>query len=74
MGKTKSKKNYENNKKIKRSCYTGRIVNGRDVILSDEAEEYLKKQGYKVIKPQLIACVHTFTYLLIILGGYLIWT
>lgn len=47
MGKTKSKKEA-NSKKIIRSCLTGRILNGRDCILVDEAEDYLKINGYEV--------------------------
>lgn len=35
--------------KIKRSALTGRIVNGRDVILTSEVEDYLKKNGYIII-------------------------
>jgi len=67
MGKTKSKKQAEE-KKIKKSAYTGRIVNGKDVILTDEAEEYLKKMGYKVIKPEQKATIYTFTLTFLITG------
>jgi len=49
MGKTKSKKD-NNSKKIMRSCLTGRITNGRDIILVTEAEDYLKMKGYHIIE------------------------
>jgi len=67
MGKSKSKKQAEE-KKIKKSAYTGRIVNGKDVILIDEAEEYLKKMGYKIIKPEYTALVYTLTLSFVLLG------
>jgi len=67
MGKTKSKKQAEQ-KKIKKSAYTGRIVNGKDVILVDEAEEYLKKIGYKIIRPEQQAVIYTFTLTFLITG------
>lgn len=47
MGKHNSKKRSDQ-KKIIRSVYSGRICNGRDVILTDEAVDFVKKQGYIV--------------------------
>lgn len=44
--------NHRGNKGKMRSCLTGKIINGREVILVDEAEEYLKKMGYIIIKRQ----------------------
>jgi len=66
MGKTKSKKHAEN-KKVLKSSYSGRIANGREIILVDEAEEYLKKMGCKVIKPiqKIAVYVYIFSFLLI---------
>lgn len=71
MGKSNSHKERE--KKCKRSSYSGRVINGREAILSDEAEEFLKKRGYKIIKPEQMACVMTLTQVFLMLGGYLIW-
>lgn len=71
MGKTKSKKQAEE-KKVKKSDYSGRIINGKEVIIVDEAEEYLKKLGYKVIKPELTALVMTSTITFLMLGGLII--
>lgn len=71
MGKHNSKKQSDE-KKVKRSSYTGRIVNGRDVILTDEAEEYLKKMGYKIIKPEEKVAVYSFTGTFLILGFHLL--
>lgn len=36
-------------KKHKRSALSGKIINGRDVIMVEEASEYLKKQGFTII-------------------------
>lgn len=47
MGKHNSKKKADQ-KKVIRSIYSGRICNGRDVILTDEAVDFLKKQGYHI--------------------------
>lgn len=51
MGKHNSKKKADE-KKVVRSAYSGRICNGRDVILTSEAVEYLKKIGYTVKLPK----------------------
>lgn len=51
MGKHKSKKQADE-KKVIRSAYSGRICNGRDVILTFEAVDYLKKLGYEVKPPK----------------------
>lgn len=41
--------NNKNRKKNKmRSALSGRIINGKEVILVSEAKEYLKKQGYEI--------------------------
>lgn len=71
MGKTKSKKHAEA-KKVVRSSYSNRVCNGRDIIIVDEAEEYLKKMGYKVIKPQMRAGIIGLTGVFIMLGAYII--
>lgn len=34
------------NNKIKRSAVSGRIINGKEVILTSEAVDYLMKNGY----------------------------
>lgn len=36
-------------KKIQRSVLSGRIVNGRDVILASEAKDFVKKMGYDLV-------------------------
>lgn len=71
MGKSKSKKQANEKKKLK-SDYSGRIINNREVILTDEAEEYLKKMGYKVIKPEYTALVMTLATTFLILGGFIL--
>lgn len=73
MGKSYTKQLHEK-KNIKRSSLTGRIINGRDVILCEEAEDFLKKHGYKIIRPQMIACIMTFTNIFLLLGGFILWT
>lgn len=44
MGKNHKKRN------LIRSAYSGKIINGREVILTAEAEEYLKQMGYILIR------------------------
>jgi hypothetical protein len=46
---------------VKRSALTGRIVNGRDVILVDEAFDYIKKLGYRIIPMKLTDHIKTLT-------------
>lgn len=70
-GKTKSKRQQEK-RKIIRSSYTGRVANGREIILVKEAEEYLKKQGYHIIKPSVTSLIMTTTISFIIIGGLII--
>lgn len=41
-------------RKVPRSEYSGRIINGHSVILASEAEEYLKKMGYMVFKADTV--------------------
>jgi len=64
----KNKQLREKKRGIKRSTLTGRIVNGRDVILCEEASMYLKKLGYKIISPQIIASVWVLLTIFISLG------
>lgn len=42
--KTKKKRN------LIRSSLSGKIINGKEVIMAEEAEEYLKKMGYEIKK------------------------
>ena len=44
-------KNFKRNKNLIRSALTGRIINGKECILTEEAPEYLKKMGYIVKNP-----------------------
>lgn len=49
MGKTKSKRK-KNEKKVNRSCISGRVINGRDSILVSEIMDYLKINNIEVIQ------------------------
>lgn len=73
MGKTKSKQK-QNEKNIIRSDLTGRVVNGRDVILAEEAEDYLRMMGYKIIKPAMVSLTVTSINIFLLLGGFIILT
>jgi hypothetical protein len=73
MGKTKSKQK-QNEKNIIRSDLTGRVINGRDVILTEEAEDYLKMMGYKIIKPAMVSLTVTMTNIFLLLGGFILFT
>jgi hypothetical protein len=39
-------------KERKRCIITNKVLEGKDAVLTDHAEEYLKKMGYEVIKPK----------------------
>jgi len=41
-------KSIKRNKNIQRSALSGKIVNGREVVMTEEAIEYVKKLGYIV--------------------------
>jgi hypothetical protein len=45
-----NKKNHKRNKNLIRSTLTGKIINGREAILTEEAIEYVRKMGY-IVKP-----------------------
>lgn len=60
-------------KNLVRSALSGRIVNGKEVVMTEEVIEYLKKQGYLIYSPHFQATIHCFTYCFLLLGGYLIW-
>lgn len=42
------KNNFKRNKNLQRSALSGKIINGREVIMTEEAIEYVKKMGYIV--------------------------
>lgn len=52
-------KNHKNNKLIKRSTLSGRRINNKEVILSDEAIDYVKKQGYFVFTRKQVELIRT---------------
>lgn len=45
-------KSYNKSKNTIRSALSGKIINGREVILTSEAVEYVKKMGYIVRVPR----------------------
>ncbi|MFW6130092.1 MAG: hypothetical protein ACOC56_02835 [Atribacterota bacterium] len=47
-------KNKIDKNKIKRSCLTGKIANGKEIILKNEAKEYLKKQGFNFVNKKKV--------------------
>jgi hypothetical protein len=65
-------KRNNKDRRIIRSDLSGKAVNGKDVILTSEAEEYLKVNGYKVISPAKISLAVTSLLSFIMLGGLFI--
>jgi len=59
-------------RKIVRSSLTGKVVNGREVIMTDEAIEYVKKQGYKVLPQTFMIAINTYVITFIMLGAYIL--
>lgn len=52
--KLKNKENVKRSKRIIRSSLSGKIINGKEVILVEEVQDYVKKMGYVLREVNLI--------------------
>jgi len=69
----KQKQKHKRNKRIVRSALTGKVINGSEVIKVNEVVEYAKKLGYTVISPRLVASIHIFTTIFLVLGALILF-
>jgi hypothetical protein len=56
-------------KDLKRSAHSGRIINGREAILTAEAVEYVKTMGYRVLPMSLEVSIKVLSIIFICLGA-----